>query len=71
MALHEPETAAAREHGPRQPDAPQGRVVVIFHPRSILIALGVLLAVVAAVELVLLARAGLTLVLIALFWPSR
>jgi predicted PurR-regulated permease PerM len=52
---------------PRQPDAPPGRVVVILHPRSILIALGVLLALVAAVELVLLARAGLTLVLIALF----
>jgi predicted PurR-regulated permease PerM len=67
MTVREPETAPAREHGPPQPDAPQGRVVVIFHPRSILMALGVLLAVVAAVELVLLARAGLTLVLIALF----
>jgi predicted PurR-regulated permease PerM len=47
--------------------APQARVVVIFQPRSILIALGVLLGVVAAVEFVLLARAGLTLVVIALF----
>src|SRR4051794_15219352 len=67
MTVREPETAPAREPGPPQPDAPQGRVVVIFHPRSILMALGVLLAVVAAVELALLARAGLTLVLIALF----
>jgi predicted PurR-regulated permease PerM len=46
---------------------PQGRVVVVFHPRSILTALGVLLAVVAAVEFMLLAQAGLTLVMIALF----
>ncbi len=46
---------------------PRGRVVVLFHPRSVLMALGVLLAVVAAVEFALLARAGLTLVTIALF----
>jgi predicted PurR-regulated permease PerM len=42
-------------------------VVVVFHPRSILTALGVLLAVVAAIEFMLLAQAGLTLVMIALF----
>jgi predicted PurR-regulated permease PerM len=42
-------------------------VVVVFHPRSILTALGVVLAVVAAVEFMLLAQAGLTLVMVALF----
>jgi predicted PurR-regulated permease PerM len=67
MTLHETETAAAREPDEPRSGTPAGRVVVIFHPRSILIALGVLLGVVAAVELALLARAGLTLVLVALF----
>src|SRR5580765_5017835 len=73
MTLHESEPAnlQAPPPQPRQgrppPEEIEGRVVVIFHPRSILTALGVLLAVLAAVELVLLARAGLTLVLIALF----
>src|SRR4051812_19599145 len=67
MTLHEPEMAAAREHRATQPDGRQGRVVVVFHPRSVLTALGVLLAVIAAVEFMLLARAGLTLVVIALF----
>ena len=42
-------------------------MVVVFQPRSILTALGVLLAVIAAVEFMLLAQAGLTLVVIALF----
>ncbi len=37
-------------------------MVVVFHPRSILTALGVVLAVIAAVEFMLLAQAGLTLV---------
>ena len=66
MTLHEspPADAAGPQTAP-QPHA--GRVVVIFHPRSIVTVLAVVLAVVAAVELVLLARAGLTLVLIALF----
>jgi len=45
----------------------QERVVVLFHPRSILTALGVLLGVVLAVGFVFLARAGLTLIAIALF----
>jgi predicted PurR-regulated permease PerM len=64
MTPHEPQTAAPPQPA-QPPDA--GRVVVIFHPRSILIVLAVVLAVVAGVELMLLARAGLTLVLIALF----
>src|SRR4051794_41839895 len=67
MTLHEPETTAAREYRGTQPDTRQGRVIVVFHPRSILTALGVLLAVIAAVEFMLLAEAGLTLVVIALF----
>jgi predicted PurR-regulated permease PerM len=41
--------------------------VVVFSPRSILAALGVLLAVVLAVGFVVLARAGLSLIAIALF----
>ena len=57
-----PPGTAAREAGAVQP-----RVVVIFHPRSVLTALGVLLAVVVAIKFVLLAQAGLTLVVIALF----
>jgi predicted PurR-regulated permease PerM len=52
---------------PPAPAPPQGRVIVVFHPRSILTALGVLLGVVAAVEFMLLAQAGLTLVMVALF----
>ena len=68
--MHEPIASdavhAAAPDAPREGSQP-GRVVVIFHPRSVLMALGVLLAVVAGVELVMLARAGLTLVLIALF----
>src|SRR5512132_3381983 len=62
-----PETE--RRPGPGLPEggAAQGRVVVVFHPRSILVALGVVLAVVAAIEFVLLAQAGLTLVMVALF----
>src|SRR3954453_809958 len=51
----------------REAGAAEGRVVVVFQPRSVLTALGVLLAVIAAVEFMLLAQAGLTLVLIALF----
>src|SRR3954469_4908101 len=51
----------------RQAGAADGRVVVVFQPRSVLTALGVLLAVIAAVEFMRLARAGLTLILIALF----
>src|SRR3954447_9535846 len=51
----------------RHAGAIDGRVVVVFQPRSILTALGVLLAVIAAVEFMRLARAGLTLILIALF----
>lgn len=43
------------------------RMVVHFHPRSILTALGVLLGVVVAVEFVFLAEAALTLIAIALF----
>lgn len=42
-------------------------MVVVLHPRSILTALGVVLAVVAAVEFMRLAQAGLTLVMVALF----
>jgi len=70
VKLHEPqapETGRPLEPGPPHPGTTQGRVVVVFQPRSILTALGVLLAVIAAVEFMLLAQAGLTLVLIALF----
>jgi predicted PurR-regulated permease PerM len=70
VTLHEPtapDTARAPDPGPPRDGTPQGRVVVIFHPRSVLTALGVLLAVIVAVEFMLLARAGLTLVMIALF----
>jgi len=70
VKLHEPgapETGRPVEPGPPQLGANPGRVVVIFQPRSILTALGVLLAVIAAVKFMLLAQAGLTLVLIALF----
>ncbi|MEA2310743.1 MAG: hypothetical protein QOE28_711 [Solirubrobacteraceae bacterium] len=42
-------------------------MIVVFHPRSILTALGVLVAVVAAIEFMLLAQAALTLVMVALF----
>jgi len=70
VKLHEPQ--APEPGGPLEPSPPQlgatrGRVLVVFEPRSILTALGVLLAVIAAVEFMLLAQAGLTLVLIALF----
>ena len=70
VTLHEPkspETGRPPEPGPPEVGAAQGRVVVVFHPRSILTALGVVLAVVAAVEFMLLAQAGLTLVMVALF----
>jgi predicted PurR-regulated permease PerM len=70
MELQEPrapETGPPLEPGAPQLGATQGRVVVVFHPRSILIALLVLLAVLAAVEFMLLAQAGLTLLMIALF----
>jgi predicted PurR-regulated permease PerM len=49
----------------RRPRVPER--VVVFSPRSMLAALGVLLAVVLAVGFVVLARAGLTLIAIALF----
>src|SRR4051795_5454153 len=62
-----PEIGRSPEPRAREAGAAEGRVVVVFQPRSILIALGVLLAVIAAVEFMLLAQAGLTLVLIALF----
>ena len=62
-----PEIGRSRDPGAPQVGADQGRVVVVFQPRSILTALGVLIAVIAAVEFMLLAQAGLTLVLIALF----
>jgi predicted PurR-regulated permease PerM len=70
VQVHEPtatDTVRASGPGPLPDGTPQGRVVVIFHPRSVLMALGVLLGVIAAVEFALLARAGLTLVTIALF----
>jgi predicted PurR-regulated permease PerM len=70
MTVHEPiphEIGRSPDPGPPEVGTAQGRVVVVFHPRSILIALGVLLAVVAAIEFMLLAQAGLTLVVIALF----
>jgi predicted PurR-regulated permease PerM len=70
VKLHEPvttETGRPPEPGPPKVGATQERVVVVFHPRSILTALGVLLAVMAAVEFMLLAQAGLTLVMVALF----
>jgi predicted PurR-regulated permease PerM len=66
VTLHEPIAPdIAPASAPRPPR--DGRTVVLFHPRSVLMALGVLLGVVVAVELTLLARAGLTLLLIALF----
>ena len=49
-----------------QPAAPPERVLVL-RPRSVLAGLGVVLGVVVAVGFVLLARAGLTLIAIALF----
>lgn len=70
MALSEPptrETAVSVDLGSAQVGPQPGRVVVLFQPRSILTALGVLLAVVAAIEFMLLAQAGLTLIMIALF----
>jgi predicted PurR-regulated permease PerM len=70
MTMHEPATpeiGRSPDPGPTQVGATQGRVVVVFHPRSILTALGVVLAVIAAIEFMLLAQAGLTLVVIALF----
>ncbi len=70
MALSEPPTrepGPPLDLGPAQVGPLPGRVVVLFHPRSILTALGVLLAVVAAIEFMLLAQAGLTLIMIALF----
>ena len=70
MTPHDPMSPGTeRPPGPGPPEggAAQGRVVVVFHPRSILTALGVVLAVVAAVEFMLLAQAGLTLVMVALF----
>ena len=70
MPLYEPtatHTVQASASDPPGDGVPRGRVVVLFHPRSVLMALGVLLAVVAAVEFALLARAGLTLVTVALF----
>ena len=62
-----PEIGRSPEPRAREPGVPEGRVVVVFHPRSIVIALGVVLAMIAAVELILLAQAGLTLLVIALF----
>src|SRR3954452_20743462 len=62
-----PEIGRSPEPRAREAGAAEGRVVVVLHPRSIVTAFGVLLAVIAAVEFMLLARAGLTLVLIALF----
>ncbi len=62
-----PEVGRSRDPGRPQVGAAPGRVVVVFHPRSILTVLGVLVAMIAAVELMLLAQAGLTLVVIALF----
>jgi predicted PurR-regulated permease PerM len=59
--VRSPEPAAA------QADGTPARVVVVFNPRSILTALGVLVGVVAAIEFTLLAQAGLTLVMVALF----
>ena len=70
MKLDDPatlDTPRPPEPGPAQAGGTPARVVVVFNPRSILTALGVLLAVVAAVEFMLLAQAGLTLVMVALF----
>ncbi len=70
MTMHEPitqEIGRSPEPAPPEAGSSPGRVVVVFHPRSILVALGVVLAVIAAVEFMLLAQAGLTLVVIALF----
>jgi predicted PurR-regulated permease PerM len=61
---HDP--ASAETSLPAEAGAP-ARVVVVFQPRSVLTALGVLLAVIAAVEFMLLAQAALTLVMVALF----
>jgi predicted PurR-regulated permease PerM len=55
------------ERDPARQDGAQDRVVVLFHPRSVLTALGVLLGVVIAVGFVVLAQAGLILIAIALF----
>jgi predicted PurR-regulated permease PerM len=61
------ESGGPPEPGASQTERTPARVVVVFNPRSILTALGVLVAVVAAIEFVLLAQAGLTLVMVALF----
>jgi predicted PurR-regulated permease PerM len=65
--VHEPLTPESVRRPEPPPPPAAGRVIVVFQPRSILVALGVLLAVVAAVEFMLLAQAGLTLVMVALF----
>jgi predicted PurR-regulated permease PerM len=72
LTLHEPITptraAGTATPPPRESqEAREGRVIVVFHPRSILTALGVLVAVVGAIEFVVLAQAALTLVMVALF----
>jgi predicted PurR-regulated permease PerM len=74
VSLHEPITPVSepqrQEPPPRARDVAagrEGRVVVIFQPRSILTALGVLVGVVAAIEFMMLAQAALTLVVVALF----
>jgi predicted PurR-regulated permease PerM len=70
MAIHEPttpRTGTPLEPAVTQTGAAGGRVVVVFHPRSILTALGVLIGVLAVLEFALLAQAGLTLIVIALF----
>ncbi len=61
------ESGRPAEPGATEAGAGSARVVVVFHPRSVLTALGVLVAVVAAIEFMLLAQAGLTLVMVALF----
>jgi predicted PurR-regulated permease PerM len=70
VSIQEPgllEPGRAPEPGAPETDAGASRVVVVFHPRSVLTALGVLVAVVAGIEFMLLAQAGLTLVVVALF----
>jgi predicted PurR-regulated permease PerM len=61
------ESARPADPGAPEAGADSARVVVVFHPRSVLTALGVLVAVVAGIEFMLLAQAGLTLVMVALF----
>lgn len=62
-----PAAQGGRPHDGTARHPPPPERVVVFRPRSILAALGVLLGVVVAIGFVILAQSGLTLIAIALF----